>query len=93
MDQKFQRNNKDYRFTPVDGEMVMLHKPSGNLIGMNTVAAAIWMQIKDPKPLNEIIDFLLENFEIDRATCETQTQAILDRMIKDKMVLKSLEHE
>ena len=95
MNQKYQRNNTDYRFTPVDGEMVMLHKPTGNLIGMNTVAAAIWMHIEQPKLFSEIIDFLLQNFEIDKATCETETQAILNRMINDNMVMKSepVEHE
>lgn len=83
---KYQRNNSEYRFTPVDGEMVMLHKPSGNLIGMNTVASAIWIKIKDPMPFNKLIDFLIENFEIDRATCENHTKIVLDKMIQDKMV-------
>jgi len=86
MEEKFQRNNADYRSTPVDGEMVMLHKPSGKLIGMNTPAAAIWMKLEVPSSLAEIIDFLLEKFEIDKATCEKQTQVVLNRMIGDNMI-------
>ncbi len=84
--QTFQRNDKDFMSTPVDGEMVLMHRPTGQLIGMNTSAGVIWAKLETPQSYASIIKYLLTTFDVERATCEAQTQLVLERMLKDRLI-------
>jgi len=81
------RNSEAFLATPVDGEMVLLHRPSGQLLGFNIVASAIWMVLEEKKSFEEIIAFLQEKFEVEEQQCIQETKGILARMIKQKIVL------
>lgn len=70
----------------VDGEIVALHVDSGTCYGFNGTATRIWALIEEPKRVSELRDALLEEFDIDAATCEAQLMDLLGELETDRLV-------
>jgi hypothetical protein len=70
----------------VDNDLVMVSISSGFYYGVSDVARDIWEKIEKPAKVSNIIDGLVECYEIDRQSCEEQTLAFLDDLMKDKLV-------
>lgn len=70
----------------VDGELVALHVEKGTCYGFNGTATRIWGLIEQPKRLSEIKAELIEEFDVDPATCEAELRALLDELAADGLV-------
>lgn len=68
----------------LDGEIVLLDLKSGVYYGLNEVGSRMWTHLSTLSDLDEIMDKLLEEFDIDRAT-------ILNHLHDICHQLKSLE--
>lgn len=79
------RNDDDFLFTEVDGEMVVMHTESGKYLGLNPVSKDIWEMMENAIAYEDIIAKLLEAYDIERATCEEDTSNVIKTMIKIKM--------
>ena len=72
--------------TEVDGELVALHIDNGTCYGFNSTATRIWGLIEQPKRLSELKEALLNEFDVDPATCEAQLRDLLDELAADGLV-------
>lgn len=72
--------------TEVDGELVALHVDKGTCYGFNGTATWIWAMIEQPKRLSELEEELLQEFEVDPATCKAQLRELLDELAADGLV-------
>jgi hypothetical protein len=70
----------------VNGEIVALHVERGQCYGLNGVASEIWRMLEQPRSTTEICDSLLEDYEIDNATCENQVTVFISELVKDGLV-------
>jgi hypothetical protein len=70
----------------VDGELVALHVDNGACYGFNVTATRIWALIETPRPLSEIEDALLGEFDVDRETCRAQLTDLLKELEQDGLV-------
>ena len=61
----------------VDGELVALDVGTGTCFGFNAPVAAVWALIEQPMTVAAIRDALLDRFDVDPATCETEVLALL----------------
>ncbi|MFL6844993.1 MAG: PqqD family peptide modification chaperone [Allosphingosinicella sp.] len=70
----------------VDGEIVALHIENGACYGFNGTATRVWALTEQPIRLSELKEKLLEEFDVDPATCETQLRELLDELAADGLV-------
>lgn len=54
----------------IDGEMVLLDMTSEHYFGLDEVGTSIWKAFKDTASLVEVLDILLDEYDIDRENLE-----------------------
>jgi len=72
--------------TEVDGELVGLHVENGTCYGFNASATRIWAMIETPRRLTDLRDALVEEFDVDSATCEAQLVDLLRDLEADGLI-------
>jgi len=60
----------------IDGETVMMSIENGKYYGLDDIGSRIW----------ELIDTLLERFDVDRQTCERDVLKFLNELDDDKIL-------
>ncbi|HLP25747.1 MAG TPA: lasso peptide biosynthesis PqqD family chaperone [Acidobacteriota bacterium] len=70
----------------LDGKVVLLSVENGEYYNMNEVGSRIWALIERPTAVAALIEQLLVEFEVDRATCEREVFAFLEQLRKDRLL-------
>lgn len=70
----------------LNGEAVVLNMKNGKYYGLNSVGSSIWSVIQDPLTFDDIKDAVLEEFEIDEATCGREVELFLEQMTKEDLL-------
>ncbi len=70
----------------LDGKVVLLSIENGEYYNMNEVGSRIWALLEKPMTVNALIERLLEEFEVERATCEKEAMGFLTQLQKDKLL-------
>ncbi|MFM7022573.1 MAG: PqqD family peptide modification chaperone [Flavobacteriales bacterium] len=86
LNKKISRSD-NYVFNEVDGELVMMNIETGSYASLNDTGKAIWLQLENPKTLDAVIADLLNEYEIDRATCEKEVVPFVEKMVKDEILI------
>ena len=86
MEKKYARNN-DFVFNEVDGELVMMNLENGAYVSLNESGKSIWHILETPKNANEIVELLLQEFEVSPEVCSLEVHDFLAKML-DKKLLK-----
>ena len=68
------------------GEAVVLHLGSGTYFGLKEVGATIWTQLQEPRPISEIRDRILEEYDVGQAQCERDILALLQELVAQGLV-------
>ena len=71
----------------VGGELMALDIERGSCFGFNATATRIWQLIEKPCSLAELCDRLVAEHEVDYATCEAQTSAILVQLVDEGLIV------
>lgn len=80
------RNDEDFLCTEVDGETVIMNTSNGKYFGFNTVSTDIWKFLESSNSFKSLIDFLLNEYEVEREVCEKETKMVLMRMTLQNIV-------
>lgn len=80
------QRQENYVETELDDEIIVMHVCSGNLIGFADSAKAIWAQISKPILFGEIIDRLLEQFDIERDACVAEVGPFLTALEEEGLI-------
>ena len=67
-------------------EVVMLDMESGFYFGLNSVASIIWGMMEKGISFEDICDQLIEQFDVERALCESDTQELIDQLLEKKII-------
>ena len=70
----------------VGDEVVILDSERGLYFGLNSVGARIWTLLDKPTEVTEIRKVILQEFEVDDATCERDLLALLDELLSRNMI-------
>jgi hypothetical protein len=62
--------NQELIWRNLDGEAVLLNPVNGKYFGMNEVSCSFWEKVDGKKTLADIIDLLLEEYNVERKTLE-----------------------
>ena len=78
--------NKEVIQSKIGDELVMLDVESGYYFGLNSVASVIWDLMKEKINLNSMVESLMQEYDIDKETCEADTLELLEKMIEKKII-------
>jgi hypothetical protein len=67
----------DWLAAKVGEELVMMSAAKGNYIGLSTVGARIWELIEVPRTIESLCDALVEEYDVDPATCRAEVDSFL----------------
>ena len=77
---------KELVSSDLDGETVLLSIESGKYYNMDPIGSRIWELIKDPMSVSQLIDILLDEFNVDRKQCEQEVLTFLNRLTGDNLI-------
>lgn len=66
--------------TNIDDEKVMMDMDKGEYYVLNEVASKIWDMIDKPLSIKDIVDVLLEEYDVDRKVCNESVIQFLVRL-------------
>jgi len=70
----------------IDGETVMMSIENGKYFGLDDIGSRIWELIEHPIEVSDLIDTLLERFDVDRETCERDVLKFLNELNEDRIL-------
>jgi hypothetical protein len=84
-DQKVQIS-PEVLFQEVAGEIVLLDLESENYFGLDAVGARVWSLLQTGSRMDEVVDALLQEFEVDRGTLETDVADLVKRLVEAGLI-------
>jgi hypothetical protein len=71
---------------------VLMDVETGEYFELNPVASRMWLAMASPIPVAKLIEALLVEYDVEKATCEEEVLEWLEEMIRLKFVeMSSLE--
>ena len=80
--------SNDVLFQEVSGETVLLDLNSESYFGLDEVGTRIWSLINEGRAVGEVVDTLLDEYDVDRATLETDVSALLASLLEAGLVVE-----
>ena len=80
------RNNEDFLCSKLGAELVMMNLKTGDYLGLNEVSSDIWDLLKQPSTPENVINGLLQQYEVSQDDCEKQTLECLNKMVEQGMI-------
>jgi hypothetical protein len=69
-----------------DEELFALDIDGGHCFGFNATATEIWRALETPMTLDALCDVLMQKRDVDRETCITDTAALIETLVAEKLV-------
>ena len=79
--------NGDQVTAKVDDEVVMMSMQQGEYYGLDSIGSRIWELFAKPNSVENIIETLMQEYDVDRKTCEKDVQEFIQKLV-DKGLLK-----
>lgn len=76
------QRNADLIGASVDDELVMMSVEHGQYYGLGGVGPRVWELLDQPRTLNELVEVILDEYEVERAVCESDLVGFLAQMEK-----------
>jgi len=70
----------------VDGEMVLLDMNSENYFGLDEVGTAIWQTMGKGKSLQEVLDALLQEYEVESNVLEKDLIHFVNQLLDNQLI-------
>ena len=67
-------------------EAALLNLKDGVYYGLNPVGARIWNLIQKPRKVGEILEILLDEYDVDRDTCQNDLFELLEQLLEKELV-------
>lgn len=83
---KYFRNDSFYDAV-LDGEVCLFDPEIGKYHNLNEVGTFIWEILDNPKDIHNIVNFLTNNFDVDKDQCFLETENFLKLAVQEKIFL------
>lgn len=70
----------------VDGELLIIDIETGKYYSLNSVANRIWEILETEKTEEQVVDTLLDEYDIDRENCVVQVQKYLKELSEKTLI-------
>ncbi|MGY6555538.1 MAG: lasso peptide biosynthesis PqqD family chaperone [Wenzhouxiangella sp.] len=85
---QFKRNSSLIGAT-VDDELVMMSVEHGQYYGLGGVGPRVWELLEEPRKFDELVELILQEFEVEREVCEKDMVEFLEQMEKLGLIERS----
>ncbi len=76
----------DLLATEIGGELIMMDMDSGRYFNLNIVGSVIWRELKQPRKVEDLCQFLAERYEAPAGEIERDVLDLLRQMDDSNMV-------
>lgn len=80
------KQNPELITSEVDGERVMMDMKTGEYFGLDSIGTRIWDLIESPAKISEIIEILINEFDVSKEQCENDTIEFISELVDKKLV-------
>jgi hypothetical protein len=80
------KRNPEMVFSEMDGEIVMMSIENSEYYGLDPVASRIWELLEQPATIAQLVEKLLEEYEVDYDTCLKDVIAFSDELLEKKIL-------
>lgn len=70
----------------VDGTAVMMSLLQGKYYGLDAIGTRIWELVENPTTPRRLCDTLMQEFEVDRETCERDVLDFVTELVAEKLL-------
>ena len=70
----------------LQGESVLLNINTENYYGLDEVGTRIWAVLSEARSVEDAIDTLLEEYDVERATLESDVNGLLVELLGKKLI-------
>ncbi|KJR46647.1 hypothetical protein UF75_2941 [Desulfosporosinus sp. I2] len=70
----------------MDGETVMMRIKSGMYYGLDDVGSRIWELIATPRQISQVIDILMEEYDVERSKCQANTLELMNQLYDEGLI-------
>lgn len=67
-------------------EAALLNLKDGVYYGLNPVGARIWNLIQKPRKVGEILEILLDEYDVDQDTCQNDLFELLEQLFENELI-------
>jgi hypothetical protein len=78
---------KDILFNKLDDEIVMMSTRKGEYYGLDIIGSRIWEILSRPVSFRQLLDSLLEEFDVSEEQCNAETTEFLEILFKRNLIL------
>lgn len=78
--------NENIDDTDIDGEKVMMNIDRGQYYSMNEVAGMIWDMAEKEIEVEDIVNRLLDEYEVEKDICISSTLSFLERLYHEGLI-------
>lgn len=82
------RQNTDICAAELDGEMCLFDPSKAKYLNINGSGSVIWNLLAEPIDKETIVAELLERYEVEEATCQSEVEAFLKDATEQGLVLQ-----
>ena len=83
---------EDVVWVPVEGEIVLFNAAEGQYYGLDDVGARIWTHVTEGASTDEVVNALLEEFDVDRVAAQTEVERLLRELTEKHLLIKDEAH-
>ena len=80
------RRHPDIRLTELEGEGVVLHLGARRYFSVNETGLLLLEQLRQPRTFVELVNAVLNDYEVDPPTAAETTRAFLDQCVSASVV-------
>lgn len=80
------RQSKEIDATDLNGEKVMMNLDLGKYFALNSIGSRIWDLIENEVYVKDIVDTLLNEYDVDRAKCEESVKKYLGILKNENLI-------
>ena len=77
-------------FSKIDEEVVLMSIAADSYFGLDPVGSYIWELLeKQPSSFDELVQLLVEEYDVDEQTCRNDVKKFIDEMSEKKLILQA----
>lgn len=83
----FLKQNTDTAYRVIDGEAVIVDLDSSELYSLNPTATVIWEACEEEVTLEEVVDKIVEEFEVEREVAEEDCVGFVEEFSENGLLM------
>jgi len=73
--------------TEVGGQVLMMSVEQGKYFALDQTARRIWQLVEEPVSLKQVVDKLLDEYEVEAARCEVEVLGFAERLLSNGLIV------